>query len=451
MAVFTQQLVEFLVITFVFGILLNVAVQILLAIAFEPGIRVHLFVSAVIFVVVMIIAALFVWLLPVVRDLSQPSATPSATPTTAMPLVVTGTSEPPIPTISTTVPAVTLTGQPTTSMETSTVATLIATSTQTATTWPAATPTASVTAMPTATPTAMATATPTRGPLSSRGALLVQGNLYAADGDRGWIPIEISSSQPYVKSVTVAEGDSGNAYVGTTKGVFVSEDGGATWRSISDGLPAGAINALVWRVVGGARELLAGTELGVYRLTGGRWEPLGNELRDKWVGAMVADPGGRTVYAATYDYITGEGRVYRLPEGQAAWVSFTPTIPDFLMMTLLYDAQSEQPRLYAGTVNGQVALLGETGVVRQVTVAPDGKKLTALAIAAGGLYAGTDGGLFGMSRTLAGPVTAANGVPAVPVGGLWATNSMTLYAVTDGGVYRSVDGGTTWSATLTAP
>ncbi|MCX6031839.1 MAG: hypothetical protein NT169_21375 [Chloroflexi bacterium] len=454
MSTMSEQLLDLLVITFVGGVLLNIALQILIGVAIQPGIRIQLFIAAITVLVVVMIGALWVFRIEPDRKIQ---ALTTQTPTVALRVTRGPTSTPsPDGRSASVTPSVAVTASATadralltsvTGMTPPVIAVTPTPAPAPALTRPAQTSSAPMTAMPTTTPTTTLTATATPSPqpeqpLAAGKAVVVEGFLYGLSREKNWMPVAISPSNPFVKA-SLFHG--GLAYAGTTKGVFVTNDNGRSWMNTSEGLPSGAVNALVTLAAGGSPQVVyAATELGVYRLVGSRWEAAGGMIGDNWIGTLAADATRGKLYASAYDYITGKGRVYAgTPGATFAWTALTDWQDDFLVTAMTLDAPEGSTRLYLGTLSGNLYTLGLSGAasgLEPMAFKPADRplKITALMAMPSGPLVGTNKGLYNRSGN------RISSVPAVEISSLLRVDSQTVYAGTPKGVYTTTDGGINW-------
>lgn len=291
--------------------------------------------------------------------------------------------------------------------------------------------------------------------------------------------------------VAVDPADPARVWAGTDGGLFASTDGGDTWVARGQGLPdvqdgrclvqastfdpdrprhlyvgvgnrpnSGAgcgafrgvargrrfrslrldeenVSALTF-VAGRPDVLWAGTAGDGSDVHGGVWKrigrrPWGKSLSffdvDDDVTALAADPrDGDTVYAAT----NNEG-VYKTVDGGDSWTQMKQGLPRFnflgepspsgafvLAVPLVLDAH-DPDTVYVGTLGFGSCCIDEVGVGGDVSTSHDG----------GATWAPSTSGLEGVNvlALVSDPVTAG-----------------TVWAGTTNGVFRSVDGGGTWSA-----
>jgi photosystem II stability/assembly factor-like uncharacterized protein len=103
----------------------------------------------------------------------------------------------------------------------------------------------------------------------------------------------------------------GSAGLASSDSLFLSENGGNTWRAAATGLPRVSVNAVVFDA-SDRQTIYAGTDLGVYRTTdGGRsWHVFDRGIPHVPVSDLDLDGARRILYAATM----GRG-MYRLSVG----------------------------------------------------------------------------------------------------------------------------------------
>ncbi|MGH9841286.1 MAG: WD40/YVTN/BNR-like repeat-containing protein, partial [Blastocatellia bacterium] len=176
----------------------------------------------------------------------------------------------------------------------------------------------------------------------------------------------------------------GRIYAGTNvRGVFVSSDGGKTWREANNGFGNLTINALA--AAGG--NIFAATNAGIYRTTDGAqsWTLTGpgvlamRSLLVTGAGLFAGTPGGR---------------VFRSTDNGASWVE-RGTVPAGL---IIYALVALRENLFAGTIRGlfRSADQGQSWTA-SVAGLPAGGALNVFSLAVNGntLYAGTNSAFEG--------------------------------------------------------
>jgi photosystem II stability/assembly factor-like uncharacterized protein len=255
-------------------------------------------------------------------------------------------------------------------------------------------------------------------------------------------------------------------YVGTgqyaTGQVHRSIDGGASWSAVSAGLPTGQVLALAVAPSGAEVLYAASSDGGVSMTTndGSEWTPRSAGLREEMIRSLAVSPSDPSiVYAGTDVYLSGNG-VHQGKRRGRRWgpISSGHTY-DGPVKAIAVDP-TDRNRLFVamndycdGCDNGAIELStdgGKTwvdvspsnGAVEDVAIDPfdPNTVFVASVFSPTGLYKSTDGG---QSWTDAGfdvsYVTDLAMDPSTPG---------VAYAGTAGvGVYKTVDGGATWLGT----
>jgi photosystem II stability/assembly factor-like uncharacterized protein len=246
-------------------------------------------------------------------------------------------------------------------------------------------------------------------------ALAALGILLAIDNPERWQGTADPDEHPL--ALVTDQRDARTIYLGTEQGhILISRDGGQTWVEHHDGLPQMTpVIALASTPDGGT--LLAGVGDQVYRSTdgGSAWRPTGAGLpAHTIVDTILVLPNGAVLVGTT------NAGVYAARLDDFTWTSAAAGLPAKSDIYTLYDA-SDQGLLLAGLISG-------------------------------GVYASQDGGATWMSRNkgLEPPEDAHDidvftfiamprqQMPTSP------SNSASLLAGTNRGLYRSDDGGVSW-------
>jgi photosystem II stability/assembly factor-like uncharacterized protein len=296
-------------------------------------------------------------------------------------------------------------------------------------------------------------------------ATLDAGVFMSGDGGRSWRPLTIAPSATRVDSLAVAPGEPQTVYAGTGGGVFKTTDGGATWQAANGGLfgeetvgdrDHRMLEGYVYSLVVDPRDsetVYAGTfRRGLLKTTNGgaSWQGLAPRM----VGPVVLDPNDpETIYVGSVGAAVGGGRaesgVSMSTDGGRTWQ------PAGLSGTNV-DALAVDPThaeiLYAGTAEGLLKSSdgGNTwragGLKGWVSgVKIDPEKPTTLYAATNaGIFKSTDGG--GSWKALAAGREASDGVHSLA---LDPNSSATLYAGTGAGVLKSTDSGGSWKLSTT--
>jgi photosystem II stability/assembly factor-like uncharacterized protein len=241
----------------------------------------------------------------------------------------------------------------------------------------------------------------------------------------------------------------GTYYFGATGGgVWKTQDGGLTWKNVSDGFFGGAIGAVAvseWDpnviYAGTGEETVRGNVShgdGMWKSTdaGKTWTHIGLEDSRHIARVRIHPKNPDLVYAAVLGHLFGpspERGVYRSKDGGKTWERILFVNENAGAVDLAMDPTN--PRiLYAGTWR-----------VRRTPYSLESGG------AGSGLWKSTDGGdtWTELTRNPGLPKGTAGGIGIVGVA-VSPTNPENVYAdveAEDGGVFRSRDGGKTWTKT----
>jgi photosystem II stability/assembly factor-like uncharacterized protein len=169
------------------------------------------------------------------------------------------------------------------------------------------------------------------------------------DGGNSWQARNSGLVNPLTRSLAIAPGNPNRIYVGTSSGVYRSDNGAAMWIA-TGALPA----ASVWTLAvarDSADAIYAGVYgYGVYRSTdgGSAWQIRNTGLGNFKVRALAMDPlNTHTVYAGLED----GGGVYRSLNDASDWFALNNGFSGQSVKTLWQDGGSCH-RLLAGTTSG---------------------------------------------------------------------------------------------------
>src|SRR5262245_20300394 len=141
-------------------------------------------------------------------------------------------------------------------------------------------------------------------------------------------------------------------YVGTDQGVFRTMDGGATWISVSSGLPPLSVTGLAIDPIAPATIYAGVFRGGIFKSTnrGASWAPAG--LSGLEVFGLTIDPRSpSTLYAAIS---SGAGGIFKSIDGAATWNSASAGLTVPWSYSVVVDP-SNSMILYAGTSGGWVS------------------------------------------------------------------------------------------------
>jgi photosystem II stability/assembly factor-like uncharacterized protein len=241
-------------------------------------------------------------------------------------------------------------------------------------------------------------------------------------------------------------GPDGTIYAGTGgAGVFVSRDGGLSWRRGGTGLPADVgVSGIAVSMSSASRVYLSTWQHGAYRSDDG-----GASWRRIHPAATVSDVAVDPTNPDTVYLGDAGGYSYKSTDGGATWAEMTLPGQSFFMSDVLEVAPSNPNVIYA--TEGPSLLRsddagatwhgtnGYTTNVVDITVHPTDPDTVYVATSFDQVQGSTDGG-----RTW----TTGTGLPDLPAYSVEIDRSRptTVYAGTAraGYAYRSVDAGATW-------
>ena len=269
---------------------------------------------------------------------------------------------------------------------------------------------------------------------------LFRGGLWrSSDGGVSWQPAGLGS---IILSLALTPS---SLYAGTIgSGVYRSDDRGLTWRAASDGLTGFDIFALAVDPTT-PTTLYAATDNGVHKSddSGLTWRAVGLPGQSVW--ALAAIPTMPTTLYAGVGYGDEPG-VYKSTDGGETWRAIG--LPGQRILTLAVDPTTPTT-LYAGVRKGGVQRSDDGGETWRAVGLP-GRSVRALAIhpvEPAILYAGTDdNGDNALFRSTDGGATwsesiKTTGIIAVVID---PNAPATVYAASEM-LLRSTDGGATWS------
>lgn len=261
-------------------------------------------------------------------------------------------------------------------------------------------------------------------------------------------------------------------YAGTDRGVFKSDDGGASWRPAGEGMPAERVQAIAIDPAATAT-LYAGTltpdgvaSVGIFKSTdaGASWNPVNNGLIDPLtliapldVEALAVDPSHPGTILAGSRF----SEIFKSTDGGATWrpktlggfnvaleVSgflFDPSSPSGVL------AASSQGLLRSTDGGENWDFYGDAPVSFYALAGDPSNAATLYAgnVHGSGVLKSTDGGAHWNLANGGLPKIQATGGPFAPIVLALAvdpSDPSTVYAATYGyGLFRSEDGASTWT------
>lgn len=263
----------------------------------------------------------------------------------------------------------------------------------------------------------------------------------SADGGKTWLPAR--AGLPESAFVTSLHAHESLLFAGTAQGVYVSMNSGEQWTPTGEPpLDAYVTSVASVSLFGGNVQFFAGTYAGVFTSSdlGNSWTPVNQGLSDPFIVNLVGH--GTSVVALT------RSGPYLTEDLGLEWRGINAGLANRYAASLVFIQDENVESLYIGTGGLGILVSRDRGrswvednegltasSVASLAVGPDGKDL----------FAGTAGGLF---RSLDGGTTWEHISHELPVSSITSvtTTSERLYISFFGdGVYRSDDNASSWS------
>lgn len=248
------------------------------------------------------------------------------------------------------------------------------------------------------------------------------GVLESTDGASSFHPVNHGFSERQISSMVADPQNPSTLYVGVLNdkrfgGVFVSKDAGGTWNQIGGGLEGNDVFSLAISPQG---TLLAGTNHGIYRLSGDRFENISSRLREKTRKVTHIHNHHRVVTTETTYVADGkiEDAVHQVAYDNGRWYAATASG--------IYSTAESGFTWRGGPIIGTIQFTG---------IAASGN--TVLANGGNALYVSTDQGKTWHPSSLPSGWTRVRDVVADGNGGLWIGGLL--------GVAYSQDQGQSWT------
>jgi hypothetical protein len=224
-------------------------------------------------------------------------------------------------------------------------------------------------------------------------------------------------------------------YAGTTRGIYLSTDGGLNWIHSVNGLSKLAVNS----VAADANSIVAGTSSGgVFRLVnnGTNWNDISIAATSSNIAAVAVSDS--FIIAGT----TSDGVYYSSDNGSTWTESITVIFPVTLIYTDYGLFAGTNAGVYRSTDDGQDWALSGTGLTDP--------NITAITAVDSLLYAGTSSGNVFVSTDRGGTWNAwAPTPPGSAISGLRVTGSGLIASTLYNGIYTTTDHGVTWTPSST--
>jgi len=268
-----------------------------------------------------------------------------------------------------------------------------------------------------------------------------------------------------IQTLVSAPGQASTFYAGTSNsGVYRTDDSGANWRPVNNGLGGRTISSLVIDP-GNPLVLFAGTTIGVFKTIDGgtNWLATNNGLPSSFqgqtsqsispiIGLAIKPNDGNTVYAVIDSLTVSD--IYKTIDGGGNWVIANTGLPDSRFLPVLAVSALSPDTLYLGlnrssiykTTNG-AANWSATGYNQSDVTAISVDPTNANIVYAGGqqsISKSSDGGNTWGTKVQVYE-HAFNDQPLISSIVINPTNSQTIWVGTTSGVYKSDDGSVHWT------
>ena len=268
----------------------------------------------------------------------------------------------------------------------------------------------------------------------------------SVDGGRSWAPIHTGMiDDSDVMTLTIDRTNTQNVFATACSGIYRSTDGAAKWVK-ARGIPSSARRTRAFMQSPDNPNLLfAGTVEGLWMSEDGGLTWRLATQKELVVNSIVALPGGTVVLG------TDGAGVVRSADGGLTWVASNSGFSERFVSRMVFDRVHR--RVFAGIwgdrVHGGVyAAASPRGPWTRFGTGLAGREVLSLALIGSEVLAGTDDGLF----LSAGPTgawerltTVVDGIDAHPrVADVVAVSVRSVLAATSKGLLRTSDGGRTW-------
>jgi photosystem II stability/assembly factor-like uncharacterized protein len=283
-------------------------------------------------------------------------------------------------------------------------------------------------------------------------AAAATGAFKSTDRGASWRSLDVGlEGRDGVNALALDPRGSATLFAGTGSGVLKSTDSGRSWEVSTAGMTGARVDDLAASTGGSAYALVSSQ--GFFKRTGGDWRPANAGLPTLNLSGLAVDPQRRETV-----YLVARGReIFTTTNGGDSWRKVhAPRVPDSTQITALAVDPENPGILYAGAYDWSSGGNGTSGVFKSTdggvtwralglnelppgdieVLAIDPQNPRNLHAAGIGYFKSADGG-----ATWSSPHVAQSPLRSLA---LDASEPGTLYAGTDGEVYKSTDAGATW-------
>jgi M6 family metalloprotease-like protein len=259
-----------------------------------------------------------------------------------------------------------------------------------------------------------------------------RGGLFRSTNDGGFWEHVDAVTDDTINTVCIT----GNmVFVGSTKGVWRSLDGGSGWTLVSSGM----VHSNITSLIANKTSIFAGTATGgVYRSddNGSSWNRQPKGMGNVRVTALACS--GNSIFAGT-----PASGVFRSVDNGSTWGTWNNGLTDRSITALLM----RDTILVAGTRGGGILRAGLLGAAwKAANSTYPGASVTSFASNGNDLLAATNGGGVFRTRDLGETwMTSSYNLTTTDISSLSNSGARMLAGTNGGGVFRSTNFGSTWT------
>lgn len=262
------------------------------------------------------------------------------------------------------------------------------------------------------------------------------------DNGRSWQQVNPENVRYFADGTLAVDGNNPQTvYAGTQNGIYRSDDEGTSWMSFADLLPHRPEKLIADPTTAGRLFALINGRLFISPDGGATWRGFGENTSGITILAHPALPGTLFRYRLGY-----EGYLWRSQDAGQSWRTSSEGLENLAITTLIFDP-TDANMIYAGTTAGLYrsqdggsswSMTGLPNNVRVMSVAVDPQN-------SANLFVGSNNDLL-RSTNNGESWTAASLGRGVTHLAIDPKNSQNMYALVNGHPHRSTDSGVTWAS-----